>query len=65
MILRSREKHIERIPFKEKRKTLEKHFKTNVELILENGRIISSAEKSEKDAIDRKCHSEFKYEMEP
>jgi hypothetical protein len=51
-ILRDREKHIERIPFKEKKEKLEKHFKTNVELILENERIMSAAERGEKDAID-------------
>jgi hypothetical protein len=63
-MLEDRKKHIEKIPFIEKKEILEKHFKTNVEQILENGRIISSAERSEKDAIDRKCHRELKYEME-
>jgi hypothetical protein len=64
-VLREREKYNEKIPFKEKRDKIEKHFKTNVELILENGRIMSAADRGEKDAIDRYCHPELKYEMEP
>jgi hypothetical protein len=64
-VLRDREKYIERIPFKEKKEKIEKHFKTNVDLILENGKIMSVAERSERNAIDRYCHRELKYEMEP
>jgi hypothetical protein len=64
-VLRDKEKYNEKIPFKEKREKLEKHFKTNVDLILENGKIMSAAERGEKNAIDRYCHRELKYEMEP
>jgi hypothetical protein len=64
-MLEDRKKHIQKIPFIKKKVTLENNFKTNVDLILKNARIISSAEKNEKDAIDRKCHRELKYEMKP
>jgi hypothetical protein len=64
-VLRDREKYNEKIPFKERKERIEEYFKTNVDLILENKKIMSAAEKGEKDAIDRYCNRELKYEMEP
>jgi hypothetical protein len=64
-VLRDREKYNEKIPFKERKEKIEKYFKTNVDIILENKRIMSEAERGERDAIDRYCNRELKFEMEP
>jgi hypothetical protein len=46
-IIYGRKKHLEKISFEEKKNKLEKYFKTNVDLILENKRIMSSVERND------------------
>jgi hypothetical protein len=58
-VLRDREKYNEKIPFKERKEKIEKYFKTNVDIILENKKIRSEAERGERDTIDRYCNREL------
>jgi hypothetical protein len=65
-ILRDREKYKEKKTFKERKEKLETHLKTNVEVMLENRKImLSTNEREELNSIDRKCYRELKYEMDP
>jgi hypothetical protein len=60
-VLRERKEYIERKIFKERKENLEDFFKTNVDVMLENQKIILSVnERGELNAMTRKCYRELK-----
>jgi hypothetical protein len=64
-IIRDREKHVEKKSFEERRSNLEEFFKTSVEIMLENKKMILSIQERENlKTLDRKCYRELKYEMD-